>query len=169
MVWRRGQSGGGWTRGWRVRDAVGLLSRLIINLLFCQDDLVRFASLYPVISLPKITSMGNRTGRPPKAIKQEKFIGYFVTHAQHFIIRQKAEEARVNISDYMRQMAIYGYVKPRWSEEEREWFKKLVGMSNDLHRLVEIAEKEGALTAMLHFAGYRDLIDAAIKQLTHDQ
>gem|GEM_PF-5685499 len=44
--------------------------------------------------------MGNRSGRPPKAIKQEKFIGYFVTHAQHFIIRQKAEEARVNISDY---------------------------------------------------------------------
>ena len=39
--------------------------------------------------------MGNRSGRPPKAIKQEKFIGYFVTHAQHFVIRQKAEEARV--------------------------------------------------------------------------
>ena len=113
--------------------------------------------------------MGKKTGRPPKAIKQEKFIGYFVTHAQHFIIRQKAEEARVNISDYMRQMAIYGYVKPRWSEEEREWFKKLVGMSNDLNRLVEIAQKEGSLTAMLHFVSYRDLIDAAIKQLTHDQ
>ena len=66
----------------------------------------------------------------------------------------------------MRQMAVYGYVKPRWSEEEREWFKKLIGMSNDLHRLVEIAEKEGALTAMLHFVAYRDLIDgAAVKTL----
>jgi hypothetical protein len=142
---------------------------LKINSLFWQDDLPHFGSLYTFISLPKITSMGNKTGRPPKAIKQEKFIGYFVTHAQHFIIRQKAEEARVNISDYMRQMAIYGQVKPRWSEEEREWFKKLVGMSNDLHRLVEIAQKEGPLTAMLHFVAYRDLIDAAIKQLTHDQ
>jgi hypothetical protein len=145
--------------GWRA---------LKTNSLFCQVDLTRFVFLHIVISLPKITSMGKKTGRPPKAIKQEKFIGYFVTHAQHFIILQKAEEAQVNISDYMRQMAIYGYVKPRWSEEEREWFKKLVGMSNDLHRLVEIAQKEGSLTAMLHFVAYRDLIDAAIKQLTHD-
>jgi hypothetical protein len=68
---------------------------LKINSLFCQDDLAYFGSLHTFISLPKITSMGNRSGRPPKAIKQEKFIGYFVTHAQHFVIRQKAEEARV--------------------------------------------------------------------------
>jgi len=113
--------------------------------------------------------MSNRNGRPPKAIKQEKFIGYFVTHAQHFVIQQKAAEARVNISDYMRQMAVCGYVKPRWSEEEREWFKKLIGMSNDLHRIVEIAQKQGTITAMLHFTAYRDLIDAAIKEFTHDQ
>jgi hypothetical protein len=113
--------------------------------------------------------MSNKAGRPAKAIKQEKFIGYFVTHAQHFIIQQKAKEARVNISDYMRQMAIFGYVRPRWSEEEREWFRKLVGMSNDLHQVVEIAQKEGVITAMLHFTAYRDLIDTAIKQLTHDQ
>lgn len=43
------------------------------------------------------------TGRPPEAIKQEKFIGYFVTNEQHAIIQEKAEQAKVNISDYMRQ------------------------------------------------------------------
>ncbi len=113
--------------------------------------------------------MGNERGRPRKAIEQKEFIGCRVTHEQYFIIRQKAEEARVNISDYMRQAGIFGFVKPRWGEEEREWFKKLVGMSNDLHRVVEIAQREGALTAMLHFAAYRDLIDEGIKKLTYDQ
>lgn len=113
--------------------------------------------------------MGNKAAKPSKASKRGNSACCYVTHAQYFIIRQKAGEARVSISEYIRQTAIYGYVQPRWSEEQRDWFKKLVGMSNDLHHLVEIAQKEGSSTAMLHFVSYRDLIDTAIKQLTHDQ
>jgi|ERR1700744_602546 hypothetical protein len=113
--------------------------------------------------------MGKITGRPPKAIKQEKFIGYFVTHAQYFVIKQKAEEARVNISDYMRQMAVCGYVRPRWSEEERECFKKWVEIANEVDRVVRIAREEGANTAMLYFVNCRDAIDQLLKRLTHDQ
>jgi hypothetical protein len=108
-------------------------------------------------------------GRPPKAIKQEKFIGYFVTHVQYFIIQQKAAEARVNISDYMRQCAIFGEVKPRWSDEERGWFKGLVSMSNDLHGLLTIAQQQGIADAVLLFTTYRDQIDRIINQSFHGQ
>jgi hypothetical protein len=108
-------------------------------------------------------------GRPKKAIIQEKNIGFFVTNVQYFIIQQKAIEGRVNISDYMRQMAIHGQVRPRWSAEERELFKRLVGMSNDMNQLVRIAQKEGVQHAILYFSQFRDRLDEALKQFSHDK
>jgi hypothetical protein len=105
------------------------------------------------------------TGRPPKAIKQEKFIGFFVTNDQHAIIQEKAEQAKVNISDYMRQMAVNGCVKIRWTEEDVAMLKELVQLSNELHALAGIAKGEGVLSAMLFFGKYRDKIDGVIKKL----
>ena len=110
--------------------------------------------------------MSKITGRPKKAIKQEKFLGFFVTHAQHFVIQHRAAKALVNMSDYLRQAAIYGEVKARWTPEEREIFKKMVGISNDLHQLVIIGQQEGATSAVLHFQQYRQMIDDVIKQLS---
>jgi hypothetical protein len=109
------------------------------------------------------------TGRPKKPKIQEKNIGFFVTKVQYFIIQQKAVQAGVNISDYMRQVAIFGQVKSRWKPEEREIFLKMVDMSNDVHQLVKVAKEEGALSALLHFEKYRNLIDDMINRLSHDQ
>lgn len=113
--------------------------------------------------------MSRITGRPKKAVRQEKNIGFFVTHQQYFIIQQKAAKAGVNLSDYLRQTAVSGKVMTRWTAEEKELFRKLVGMANDLNQLVELARKEGMLNAMLYFEQYRDNIDWVIKQLDHDQ
>jgi len=110
--------------------------------------------------------MSKITGRPKKAVTRNKNIGFFVTQAQYFIIQQKASQAGVNISDYMRQMAIFGEVRPRWSSEERDIFKKMVGMSNDIHQLPDIARKQGMLQCMVHFERYGKLIDEAIKRLS---
>lgn len=101
--------------------------------------------------------------------KQEKFVGFFVTKVQYFVIRQKAEKAKVNISDYMRQMAVNGYVKVKWTEEEREMVRQLFGVSADIHRLVELAGKEGALQAALLFAKYRGIMDEIVNKLCHDR
>jgi hypothetical protein len=111
-------------------------------------------------------AMSKITGRPKKAIVQEKFIGFYVTQAQYSVIQHKVGKAGVTISDYMRQMAIYGDVKTRWTPEERELFKKMVGMSNDLHQVVIVARQEGVLSAMLYFERYRQLIDDVIKGLS---
>jgi hypothetical protein len=109
------------------------------------------------------------TGRPKKARKQEKFIGYFVTTAQYFIIQQKAVKAHVNMSDYMRQTAVHGYVKARWTPEERQMIKTLIEMSNDIHRLVDLARTQGAAGTALFFSNYRNAIDEIIKKICHDQ
>src|SRR5882672_5213307 len=105
-------------------------------------------------------------GRPKKTIRQDKQILFRVTNAQYFIIQHKMNMAGVNISEYMRQLAIYGHVKSRWTPEERELFKKMVGISNDLHQLVMIGRQEGATSAVLHFQKYRQMIDEVIKQLS---
>lgn len=109
------------------------------------------------------------TGRPPKAVKQEKNIGFFVTLVQYAIIQHKATQAGVNISDYMRQMAIYGKVTPRWQPEERDQFKKLVAIANDIHEMVKVAKQEGLLHAMTHFEEYRSVMDEVIKYFRHDK
>ena len=113
--------------------------------------------------------MAKKPGRPPKIKKQEKFVGFFVTKVQHFVIQQKATKAGVNISDYMRQMAIYGQVKVKWSEEERGMVKQLINISTDIHRLTQIAEKEGATQSALFFAKYQSIIDTIINTLCHDR
>lgn len=113
--------------------------------------------------------MSGKKGRPKKAIVQEKNIGFFVTFAQWAVIRRKAEEARVNISDYMRQVAVEGQVRAKWTAEEREMVKGLIGMSVELHGLVTIAQEQGAGTAMEFFRAYRDIMDEIIKKLCHDR
>jgi hypothetical protein len=113
--------------------------------------------------------MAKREGRPPKAIKQEKFLGFFVTEKQDFIIRQKAKESGLTMSDYLRQVAIFAKVEPRWREGDQELLRELVAMSNDLHQLVEVARQEGALNVMLYFKAQRDKIDGLLKQLSHDE
>ena len=88
---------------------------------------------------------------------------------QFFVIQQKADKAGLTLSEYARQSSIYGQIKPRWSPEERDIFKKLIMMSNDLHQIAMMAKKKGALTCLLHFEKYRDHIDYAIEQLRKGQ
>jgi len=113
--------------------------------------------------------MGKSEGRPPKAVKQEVFLGFWVTEVQAFIIRRKVAEARVTLSDFFRQLAINGQVKARWKEEDRKLFKSVVDLANELQTLVRIAEKQGAGDAMLYFMQYRDLIHEILKRMRHDQ
>jgi hypothetical protein len=113
--------------------------------------------------------MAKKNGRPPKAVRQEKFLGFYATNAEHLIIQQKVFQFRGTFSDYMRKMALYGKVITRWTPEEREQIRKLVDMSNDLNKMVEIAKREGMLTAILHFEKYRNVIDDTIKSIHHAQ
>jgi hypothetical protein len=113
--------------------------------------------------------MSKITGRPKKAIKLEKPVKFHVTSVHYLIIQQKAANAGVTIPEFMRQLSINGYVKPRWTPEERDIFKAMVGMANDINRLVKTAREEGALHCMLHFEKYRSHIDYAIERLTKEK
>jgi len=113
--------------------------------------------------------MAKTKGRPPKERKQEKFVGFFVTKVQYFVIQQKAAKAGVNISDYMRQAAVNAQVKVKWTEEERSAVRQLIGMAGEIHRIVEIAERQGATQAAVVFLSHRGGMGFIINTLCHDR
>jgi hypothetical protein len=113
--------------------------------------------------------MGGKRGRPKKAVRQERNIGFFLTHAQYAVVRKKMEKANVNLSDYMRQVAIQGEVRAKWTAEEREMVRTLVGMSVDLHGLKTVAQEQGVAVAADLFLAYRDRMDEIIKKLCDDK
>lgn len=126
--------------------------------------------------------MGEKRGRPKKDIpRREKMIGFFVTDEQYALIQGKAGEAMENLSGYMRQVAMAGEVRARWTAEERDMVRKLIGMSADLHRLAEDPSSgasgasggAGALGAAAlgaeFFTQLRDELDIIIKHLCHDR
>lgn len=108
--------------------------------------------------------MAKSKGRPKKAESMEKTVGFWVTHKQYFIIQQKAEEAHVTIAEYMRQVAINGYVEARFTQEERDIFKGLIGIANNINQLVVIAKKEEAPDAVLFFMKCRDKMDKIVNR-----
>lgn len=109
--------------------------------------------------------MSKRQGRPKKRVRQYRNVGFGVTEVQRTIIEHKAAKAGVNLSDYMRQVAVHGVVKARWTEEERQMVKTLIGMSVDIHRLAEVARERGAVQTAILFSTYRDIMDSIIKEL----
>ena len=69
-----------------------------------------------------------QAGRPAKIIKKEIRAAVRFSKTEYFIIRQKAAKAGMKVSAYVRQMAINGAVTPRLSEEERHFFRQLIGI-----------------------------------------
>ena len=108
-------------------------------------------------------------GRPKKAVRKEIRACIRFTRVEYFIIRQKAAKAGVKASAYLREIAISGQVKPRLSDEERQFVRQLIGMANNLNQLTKKSHQEGLLILMRYFEEYRHLIDSLIQKLTHDQ
>lgn len=69
-----------------------------------------------------------RAGRPVKAIKKEIRACVRLTHYEYFIIKEKARQAGINASVYMRQTAIHAKLISRLTEEEVHIVRQLIGM-----------------------------------------
>jgi hypothetical protein len=109
------------------------------------------------------------TGRPVQPIKRENSTGIRLTKAEHFIIFQKARRTGMNLTTYIRQMAIHGTVVARLTEEDRQFVRQLIQLSGDMHQLVQLAREQGILKVMLHFETVRQKVDKVLQQLHHDK
>jgi hypothetical protein len=108
-----------------------------------------------------------KAGRPVKTIKKEIRACIRFSKVEYFIIRQKAATAGVKASAYIRQIAINGEVKLRLNDEERQFVRQLIGMSNNINQLTKNSYKEGMLKTALYFEAYRNAIDKLLKKLNH--
>lgn len=108
------------------------------------------------------------TGRSKKRPrKYECFATICLTPSQDLIIRDKAAKAGLSLSGYLRKMAIDGEVRAALTDEQWQYVKQLVSMSNSLNQLVGIGQQKGTLDAFLHFELYRDRIDKLLNLIHH--
>ena len=106
-------------------------------------------------------------GRPAKIIKKEIRTAIRWSKTEYFIVRQKAAKAGIKVSAYIRKIAIEGMVTNRLSEEERQFVRQLIGMSNNLNQLTRNSHQQGMLKITLHFESFRNEIDTLLKKLNH--
>ncbi|GAA0548163.1 plasmid mobilization protein [Chitinophaga japonensis] len=108
-------------------------------------------------------------GRPAKNVKLEVRSGVRFSRTDFFIVKEKARKARMRYTVYIRHMAIHGQVTARLSQEERQDFRQLSGMGNNLNQLAKIARRDGMLSAMVLFESYREQLDGILNRIRHDQ
>ena len=106
----------------------------------------------------------NKGGRP-KAQVSRTVTSLRLTKAERFIIKNKANKAGIAITAYIRQMAVHGKVSARLSEEEGQFVRELIGISNNLNQLVKKANLGQFLSAVLEFEKYRNIIDELLEKL----
>ena len=103
-------------------------------------------------------------GRPKQAIKRESATGVRFTKAEYFIVKSKAAKSNHKLTEYIRVMAVEGVVICRFSPEEKEIMRKLVGMANNLNQIARIANKERLLTAVLEIEKIRVDFDRLLER-----
>jgi len=109
------------------------------------------------------------TGRPIQPVKRENAIGIRLTPVERFRIEQKAGRTGMNLTTYIRQMALTGKIIDRLTEEDRQILRQLIQMSCSISELAKVASDAGMLKAMFHFEALRNRIDNLIDQFNHDK
>lgn len=108
-------------------------------------------------------------GRPSQAVKRGTPIGIRLTPSERYVILQKAEKASMNLTTYIRNMAIHGKVIARLNEEDRQILRNLIQMSGEISQVAKIASDAGVLKATMQYELLRSRIDNLIDQFNHDK
>ncbi len=108
-----------------------------------------------------------KAGRPLKTIKKDIRAAVRFSRTEYFIVQTKAAKAGIKVSAYIREVAVNATIKPRLNEEERQFVRQLIGISNNLNQLAKKAHQEGLLSALQYFEAFRDEIDKLLKRIRH--
>ena len=106
-----------------------------------------------------------KAGRPAKTVRKEIRASIRFTRPEYFIIKEKAAQAGLKPSEYIRGIAIYAVVRPRLTGEEQVWVRKLIGMDNNVNQIAKCCHQEGMIRAMILFEGYRAVLDEILNKL----
>lgn len=87
-------------------------------------------------------SKKNKGGRPPKKLKRESNLGFFVTVPEKELIKSKAARTGVKVADYLRDIALKGKVRNLATPEEIQQYRELTGIANNINQLTKEAHKQ---------------------------
>ena len=123
----------------------------------------------------EVISKKNENGRNEKkalgrttkkrGVKRQVVTAVRFTKTEYFVVKQKALKAGLGVTVYVRSMALNGKVSAKMNEEERQFVRDLVGMSNNINQLAKKAHQEGLLKALLLFETYRDQLDFLLQKM----
>ena len=85
-------------------------------------------------------------GRPKKAATEK--LKYTLPHVRlstvdYFMVKAKAKEAGVSLTEYQRQCLLYGYVMERINTEHLQLYRQLAGIGNNQNQLAHQANTYG--------------------------
>ncbi|HEV3412192.1 MAG TPA: hypothetical protein VG101_06930 [Puia sp.] len=109
--------------------------------------------------------IGPKKRRVLGELKRSRRLTMNLTAAEFELLERKAAEAGVAMAVYVRRVSLDGVVMARLGEEDRQLFRKAVGVSNVLEGLYKLAKAEGMEGMMGTFAGGRDAVDNLINKL----
>lgn len=110
----------------------------------------------------------HKGGRPLKKVKRSNDIRVRLTSAEHFLIKQKAKEAGMRLSEWFRQAAKRAKVISRLSPEDLRILRMLAGMANNLNQITHLAHREGLLSVQKRCREILTEIDDTLKYLNSD-
>ena len=111
-----------------------------------------------------VSDRKKRAGRPAKNVKKEIKASVRFSRPEYFIVTEKAAEAGITTSAYLRRIAIHGQVLARLTDEDRHDLRVLLGMANNVNQVAKCCHQEGAPKAMLLWQGYKPYFETALKK-----
>ncbi len=122
------------------------------------------------------TSAGNNEtkkkgvpGRPKKTVSRSDLLMIRLTPTEKQLIAQRAKNAGLKPSEWLRRAAKSARVFPRFTPEESGWFRMLSGMANNLNQLTHLAHVAGLPTLALKCqAMIRQIEEVLVKIRDHD-
>ena len=113
----------------------------------------------------KDKSLKRKGGAPKKKVRREMDIRIRLTALEKFLIENKAKEAGMRASNWIRAAAKSAKVTPRLTVAELEILRMLAGLANNLNQLTKKAHQEGILSVALKCRDVLVEIDTALKYL----
>lgn len=102
--------------------------------------------------------------RPKKAIKRQHPVKVSYTLTEYKLIEKYADRHGISRAEFVRLKSLNHRLRTRLTVEETDYFRKLVGMANNLNQLTKAANQGEAMTRQI--LKTLDGINQAIQKLT---
>lgn len=112
--------------------------------------------------------MKKSTKNTAKKKLKEKVISARISLLEYQAIKEKAKDAGVSLSKFVRSVLLTGKVVQRISKSDADILRKLSGEANNLNQLARTANTEGFKNVAYDVVSLRGIIVSIINQLSND-